>query len=61
MHNIPRMSGPINRITVIEILEKKHKLTHVITENLCDYMECTRQYMEGNRLILLLKNNRYKY
>jgi hypothetical protein len=42
------MSGPLNRINVIDILEKKHSLSRVITENICHYMESTRRYREGN-------------
>jgi hypothetical protein len=46
-----RISGPLNRISVISTLEEKHGLTRVITENLCHYMETTRHYREGNIII----------
>ena len=55
MQNMPRMSGPLNRTGVIDILEKKYELTRVVTENLCQYMENTRRYREGNRRILLIE------
>jgi len=48
MHNMTRVSGPLNRVNVIDILEKKHSSSRVITENLCHYMENTRRYREGN-------------
>ncbi len=50
-----RMSGPLNRINVIDILEKKHNSSRVITENICHYMESTRRYHEGNRSLFSLK------
>jgi hypothetical protein len=46
--NIPRMPGPQNRIGVIDILEKKHELTRIVTENLCQYMENARKSKEGD-------------
>ncbi len=49
-----RISGPLNRIHVIDLLEKKHGICRVITENLCHYMENTRQYREGNRKSLVI-------
>jgi hypothetical protein len=51
MHKIPHLSGPQNRISLIDTLEKKHELTRVITENLCHYMNKTRQYRERNKYI----------
>ncbi len=55
-----RMSGPLNRINVIDILEKKHNSSRVITENICHYMESTRRYLEGNRsLFCFAKENFY--
>lgn len=50
MHNIPRMASyPLNRIGVIDVLEKRHKLIHAVTESLCHYMEYARRYREGNK------------
>ncbi len=49
-----RLSSPLNRISIIDILENKHQLTRVITENLCRYMENVRQYRDGNRRIFSL-------
>ncbi len=43
-----RISGPLNRISVIDILEKQHNVSRVITESLCHYMENTKRYQEGN-------------
>ncbi|CAF3578443.1 unnamed protein product, partial [Rotaria sp. Silwood2] len=51
-NNISRMSYPLNRIGLIDILEKKHKLTRVITENLCHYMDNTRRYRDETKKIL---------
>ncbi|CAF1148229.1 unnamed protein product [Rotaria sordida] len=51
-NNISRMSYPLNRISLIDILEKKHKLIRVITENLCHYMDNARQYREETKKIL---------
>jgi len=47
------MSGPLNRINVIDILERKHNLSRVITENICHYMESTRRYREGNNSLFV--------
>ncbi len=44
-----RMSGPLNRVYVIDLLEKKHNITRVVIENLCRYMDNTRRYRDGNR------------
>ncbi|CAF4705975.1 unnamed protein product, partial [Rotaria socialis] len=46
MHNMSRISYPLNRISLIDRLEEKHKITRVITENLCHYMENTRNCRE---------------
>ncbi|CAF3511540.1 unnamed protein product [Adineta steineri] len=51
-HNIPRMSGPLNRISVIDLLENKYQLTCVITENLCHYMDTVRRYRDEKKKIL---------
>jgi hypothetical protein len=48
MHNMSRVSGPLNRLSVINTLEEKHGLTRVIAESLCHYMETTRRHREGN-------------
>lgn len=45
-----RLSGPMNRVTVINILEDQHQITRVITESLCHYMEQTRRHQEGQQV-----------
>ncbi|CAF3635592.1 unnamed protein product [Rotaria socialis] len=52
MHNMSRISYPLNRISLIDRLEEKHKITRVITENLCHYMENTRNCREETKKIL---------
>ncbi|CAF5187649.1 unnamed protein product, partial [Rotaria magnacalcarata] len=52
MHNMSRISYPLNRISLIDRLEDKHKITRVITENLCHYMENTRNCREETKKIL---------
>ena len=42
-----RISGPLNRMGVISLLEDQHKISHVITESLCHYMDDTRRNHEG--------------
>jgi len=54
-----RMSGPLNRINVIDILEKKHSLSRVITENICHYMESTRRYREGNSSLFFFLKRKF--
>ena len=49
-----RISGPLNRMTVINLLEEQHKLSRVITESLCHYMEQTRRYQEDQRVQISL-------
>ncbi len=61
MHNMSRISGPLNRISVINALEEKHGLTRVITENLCHYMENARHHREGNRKKFIEKNSSLRF
>lgn len=42
-----RMSGPLNRMSVINVLQDQHGICQVITESLCHYMDDTRRYNEG--------------
>lgn len=44
-----RMLGPQNRLSVIDNLEKKHRLTRIVTDNLCHYMDTVRREREGQR------------
>jgi len=50
IHHMSRISGPLNRISVINILETQHSITQVITESLCHYMDNTRRYQEGREI-----------
>jgi len=51
-HNVTRMAGPQNRLTVVNNLEQKHEITRVVTENLCRYMEKIRKLRDENKKIL---------
>ena len=41
------MLGPQNRLSVIDNLEKKHRLTRIVTDNLCHYMDTVRRERES--------------
>ena len=48
-HSMSRGLGPQNRLSVIDTLEKKHRLTRIVTDNLCHYMDTVRREREGKQ------------
>ncbi|UJR08730.1 hypothetical protein I4U23_012987 [Adineta vaga] len=52
MQNISRMGVPSNRLAIIDVLEQKHQLSAVVTENLCHYMNNIRQQRDETKKIL---------
>ncbi|CAF0890240.1 unnamed protein product [Adineta ricciae] len=50
-HSSSRMGTPFNRLTIIDTLEKNHKLSSVITKDLCHYMDNVRRHQDENKIL----------